>query len=72
MAVEVYRILRDGGHLIAQAPTGIGKTMAVLFPALKAQVDQLLSKVIFLTARTTGRIVAEEAFARLEETRGQD
>ena len=36
MAAGVYRTLRDGQRLLCQAPTGIGKTMSTLFPALKA------------------------------------
>lgn len=59
MAVEIYRCLRDGGHLLIQAATGIGKTVATLFPGVKALGGGLISKVIFLTARTTGRLTAE-------------
>ena len=59
MAVEVYRTIRDNKQLMAQAATGIGKTMAAVFPAVKALGEQLITKVIFLTARTTGRLAAE-------------
>lgn len=61
MAKAVYRIIRDKGHLLVQAATGIGKTMAALFPAIKALGEGLAPKVIFLTARTTGRLAAEAA-----------
>jgi DNA excision repair protein ERCC-2 len=67
MAVEVYRRIRDGGQLLAQAATGIGKTMAVLFPAIKALGEGLVSKIVFLTARTTGRLAAEAALAVLRD-----
>jgi DNA excision repair protein ERCC-2 len=65
MAVEVFRAIRDGGQLLAQAATGIGKTMAALYPALKALGQHLVPKVIFLTARTTGRLAAEAALQAL-------
>ncbi|KQM78185.1 ATP-dependent DNA helicase [Xylophilus sp. Leaf220] len=70
LAEAVYRSQRGGRHLLAQAPTGIGKTVATLFPALKACVPQGdarpgLDRVFFLTARTSGRQVALDALARL-------
>ena len=67
MAVEVYRCLRDGGHLLIQAATGIGKTMAALFPGVKALGGGLISKVIFLTARTTGRLTAEATLEAMRD-----
>ncbi|MBN2044697.1 MAG: PD-(D/E)XK nuclease family protein, partial [Anaerolineales bacterium] len=36
MAVAVYKAIRDGERLYVQAPTGVGKTIAALFPAVKA------------------------------------
>jgi len=60
MAVAVFRAIRDNTHLMAQAATGIGKTMAVLFPAIKAIADGLTEKIVYLTARTTGRLAAEQ------------
>ncbi len=68
MAVEVYRTIRSGGHLLIQAATGIGKTMAVIFPVVKSMAEGFTSKVFYLTARTTARTVAENA---LEELRGR-
>ncbi len=65
MAVAVYRNIRDEGHLLVQAATGIGKTMGVLFPAIKALGDGLAEKVVFLTARGTGRLAAESALVAL-------
>lgn len=65
MAVSVYRTIRDGGRLLVQAATGIGKTMAALFPAIKALGGRLTPKVIFLTARTTGRLAAQDALQTL-------
>lgn len=61
MAKAVYRTIRDKTHLLVQAATGIGKTMAALFPAIKALTEGWVPKVVFLTARTTGRLSAEQA-----------
>jgi DNA excision repair protein ERCC-2 len=68
MAVSVYRCLRDGGQLLIQAPTGIGKTMAALFPALKALGQKAITKLFYLTVRTTAATVAEQAVERLAKT----
>jgi len=61
MAVQVYQTLQYGRQLLVQAPTGIGKTMAAVFPAMKALGRGLVSKIFYLTARTTARAVAEKA-----------
>ncbi len=66
MAVAVYRAVRDQKQLIIQAATGIGKTMGTLFPALKALGEERISKIFFLTARTTGKRAAELAINELQ------
>ncbi|ARP86609.1 ATP-dependent DNA helicase [Bordetella genomosp. 9] len=66
LATAVYRAVRDGKCLMAQAPTGIGKTMATLFAALKAAPGRL-DNVFFLCAKTAGRQLAIEALARLRQ-----
>lgn len=65
MAVAVYRNIRKGGRLLLQAATGIGKTMGALYPSIKALGEQRADKIVFLTARTTGRHAAESALERL-------
>ncbi len=65
MAVAVYRTIQSGGSLLLQAATGIGKTMGALYPAIKALGEHRVEKVIFLTARTTGRLAAESALGTL-------
>ena len=60
MAVEVYRTVKEGGQITVQAPTGIGKTMAVVFPALKAMAEGPTDRLFYLTARTTGRTIAQK------------
>lgn len=67
MAVAVYRAVRDGGQAIIQAATGIGKTMAVLFPALKTIAEGHSQRIFFLTARNTGKTAAIRALAVLQE-----
>ena len=54
---------------MAQAPTGIGKTIGTLFPLLKAAPGQALDKVFFLTAKTSGRQLALDALALIQAAR---
>lgn len=61
LAAQVYYAIREKSALLAQAPTGTGKTMAVLFPALKALADGHAAKIFYLTARTTQQEAAVNA-----------
>jgi len=54
-AAHVYRTARDGGQLLAEAPTGTGKTASTLYPAIKAIGSGHVSRAVYLTAKTTGR-----------------
>ena len=63
LAEAVYRSAASGCCLMAQAPTGIGKTIGTVFPLLKAAPRQQLDKVFFLAAKTPGRRLALDAFA---------
>ncbi|KVO08018.1 ATP-dependent DNA helicase [Burkholderia ubonensis] len=65
LAVAVYRAARDERCLIAQAPTGIGKTLGTVFPLLKACGEDQLDRVFFLTAKTPGRALALDAATTL-------
>jgi len=65
LAEAVYRAAASGRCLLAQAPTGIGKTMGTIFPLLKAAPGQRLDKVFFLAAKTSGRQTALDAVERL-------
>ena len=67
LAVAVYRSIARKRNLYIQAPTGIGKTLAVVFPALKAMGEGLGDKLFYLTAKTITRTVAEETFHLLRE-----
>ncbi|WMD21650.1 ATP-dependent DNA helicase [Achromobacter seleniivolatilans] len=61
LAVAVYRTARDGRCLMAQAPTGIGKTLGTIFPLLKASPGTGLDKIFFLAAKGSGRGLAVQA-----------
>lgn len=61
LAESVFKAISTGRCLMAQAPTGIGKTVGTLFPMLKALAPQQLDKVFFLTAKTPGRQLALDA-----------
>jgi len=65
LAEAVFRVARAGRCLMAQAPTGIGKTVGTLFPLLKASPGQKLDKLFYLTAKTPGRGLALEALRRI-------
>ncbi|BBO67388.1 ATP-dependent helicase [Desulfosarcina alkanivorans] len=67
MAVAVYRAIRDGGQALIQASTGIGKTMAALFPAIKTMGEGHIDRIFFLTARNTGKASALKALSILQE-----
>ena len=64
-AANVYIALRERKRLFAQAPTGIGKTMAALYPALRAIGEGRCARAVFLAARTTGRRSAMDAMELL-------
>ena len=68
LAVSVYRAARDGKPLMAQAPTGIGKTLATIFPLLKACAAEQIDRVFFLTAKTPGRALALDAIETLRRS----
>jgi len=67
LAGAVYKAIADGKGLFAKAPTGTGKTISTLFPAVKAIGEGLLERFYYLTARTTQRQAAEDALAKLGE-----
>jgi len=66
-SVKIFRNFQQQGVILAQAPTGTGKTMGTLFPAVKAWGEGLIEKILYLTAKTTGREMAEEALNLLEK-----
>ncbi len=67
LAEAVYRVAVNGRHLLAQAPTGIGKTLGTLYPLLRAMPQQQLDKIGYMTCKGTGRFMAQEALQALRE-----
>jgi Rad3-related DNA helicase len=65
LAEAVYRAAQSGRCLLAQAPTGIGKTLGTLYPLLRAMPAQQLDKIGYMTCKGTGRIMALEALGAL-------
>lgn len=60
LAERCFHAIRKGQRLFAQAPTGIGKTMSTLYPAVKALGEGLCDRIFYLTAKASTR---REAFA---------
>lgn len=67
-ATDVYRAILRSRNLFIQAPTGVGKTLSVVFPSVKAVGEGLSSRIFYLTAKTVTRTVAEETFALLKQS----
>ncbi len=61
----IRRVIREGSGLFAEAPTGSGKTLAVLFGAMQAMAEGEIEQMLFLTAKTVGRLAAETELRRL-------
>ena len=61
----VYQSILRQKRLYIEAPTGVGKTIATIFPAVKAMGEHLTGKIFYLTAKTITRTVAENTFALL-------
>ena len=54
-AAEVYRAIREHRRLLVEAPTGSGKTISTLFPAVKAIGEDLCDQVVYLSAKVSGQ-----------------
>lgn len=64
---DVYRTIHRGKNLFLQAPTGVGKTISTIFPAVKAVGEELADRIFYLTAKTITATVAKETFGLLRE-----
>lgn len=67
VAAAVYRTILRKKKLFIQAPTGVGKTISTVFPAVKAVGEGLGDKIFYLTAKTIARTAAEQAFRTMQE-----
>lgn len=67
LASYVYQTIYHKKKLFIEAPTGVGKTISTVFPAVKAVGEGLSEKLFYLTAKTITRTVAEESFQILRD-----
>lgn len=67
IVVSVYKSILQRKNMFIQAPTGVGKTISTVFPAVRAVGEDAADKIFYLTAKTITRTVAEETFSLLRE-----
>lgn len=67
LAAGVYRTILREKKVYIQAPTGVGKTVSTIYPAVKAMGEGHAEKIFYLTAKTITRTVAEDTFQLLSE-----
>lgn len=67
LVADVYRTIMRRKTLFIQAPTGVGKTISTIFPAVKAVGEGLADRIFYLTAKTITATVAKETFQILRE-----
>ncbi|MEH7180422.1 ATP-dependent DNA helicase [Neobacillus vireti] len=65
LAGVVYKTISEEKSLFVKAPTGIGKTISTLFPAVKAFGEGYLNRIFYLTAKTITRTTAEDAASKM-------
>lgn len=70
LAAGVYRTIYHGRKLFMEAPTGTGKTISTIFPAVKAIGEEKAERIFYLTAKTITRTVAEDTFDLLRREQG--
>lgn len=71
LSVAVYRTLSQEKCLFMEAPTGTGKTLSTLFPALKAMGEYNQGRIFYLTAKTITRQVALDTMKLFEEQQSE-
>ena len=67
MVSGIYHAISKKEQIFIQAPTGVGKTMSAVFPAVRAIGQGMAEPVFYLTARTITRTVAQDAFEILRD-----
>lgn len=70
MAISCFKAIKNNEILFIQAPTGIGKTLSTLYPAIQS-LGKSTSKVMYLTAKTITRQVAVDT-TELMKSQGTD
>ena len=64
---NVYKSIATKEHMYIQAPTGVGKTISTIYPAVQAIGRDLIDKIFYLTSKTITRTVAESTFDILRD-----
>ena len=67
LVTYVYQTIYHKRKLCLEAPTGVGKTISTVFPAVKSMGEGLIEKIFYLTAKTITRTVAQECFGLLQQ-----
>ena len=67
LVANVYRTIYHGRKLFLEAPTGVGKTISTIYPAIQAIGKEMGDKLFYLTAKTITRTVADDTFTLLRE-----
>lgn len=67
LVADVYRSIQRQKILFLEAPTGVGKTVSTIFPAVKAVGEGIAERIFYLTAKTITASVAKETFQLLRE-----
>lgn len=67
LAANVYRTIVHGRKLFLEAPTGTGKTVTTLFPAIKAIGEKKADRIFYLTAKTVTGAAAETAISQMRD-----
>lgn len=67
LATYVYQTIVHKKKLFLEAPTGVGKTLSTVFPAIKAMGEEKADRIFYLTAKTIAATVAENTFLLLRE-----
>jgi len=65
---NVTQTIHDGGQILIQAPTGLGKTLGTLYPAIRSMSSGDTTHIFYLSARTTGKAAAEDAILKLKKS----
>lgn len=67
LVTYVYQTVYHKRKLFLEAPTGVGKTISTVFPAVKSMGEGMTEKLFYLTAKTITRTVAQECFGLLQQ-----
>jgi len=67
LVAQVYKTISKEERLFIEAPTGTGKTISTVYPAVRAMGEGRTSRIFYLTAKTITRTAALDCFDHLRE-----